>query len=285
MNKIFKVKELLKETAIKAGFDSFGVCSVEDFSAEESCKIQNWLECGMNAEMKYLERSLPTKISPRKFFEDAKSAICLSANFYRPTEDNRIATYAQGEDYHNVLKECVKPIVKKIEELGGSYKVSIDASPLWEKALARRAGIGWIGKNTLIIRKENGAWSFLCIILTSLELPFDTPIAESCGDCEACIKSCPSNAISEKGLDARKCISYLTIENKKPLSIEESKLVGNKIFGCDICLRACPYTANAPQPKIEKFNTKIELPKSPTLQDILKVAKSTPMSRRFKQTI
>ncbi len=277
---LLKVK--LKEKALELGFSDLRVCTVDDFSSEESDKFQAWINCGMNAQMAYLERAVEKKISPKKFFDKAQSAIVVCANFYRPTSETRIATYAQGADYHDILPPKLRELGKILEDAGGEQKYSVDASPLWEKALAVRAGIGWRGKNTLIIREENGAWSFLGVILTSLALPFDEPIENLCADCRKCLDACPSSALGDWGLNANKCISYLTIEKKGELTPEEKNLSKDKIFGCDICLRACPYGANAPLSNIAEFQTSLKLSANPYIEEIKKVAQGTPMSRRFK---
>ena len=275
------IKSELFRTAMKCGFDGFGVCSADDFSSAERARLDAWLESGMCAEMGYLRRGADTKLSPRKFMPNAISAICLAANFFRKSPETRIALYAQGPDYHHVLRNRIREVEDIIAANGGEYRTSIDASPLWEKAIAARAGIGCIGKNTLIIRKFNGPWSFLCVILCNLKLPTDAPAQDICGNCDICIKACPSRAISSAGIDARKCISYLTIEKKSALSEEETKLSQNKIFGCDACLRACPYGKDAPEAAIEEFRGTIQLPQNPSRDDLLNAARGTPMWRRF----
>lgn len=237
----------------------------------------------MFAGMSYVARALGTKISARKFFADANSAIVLSANYYRPSSERRVALYAQGADYHEVIKRRLPPLCKILEDAGGVQKCSVDASPLWEKAFASRAGIGWIGRNTLIIRRDNGPWSFLCLILTSVKLPVDPPVDAGCGSCTKCVEACPTSALGDAGLDANKCISYLTIEKKGSLSDGEKRMVGDRIFGCDICLSVCPFGVGAPMAKIPEFQSVLKLSDTPTDGELRIASRGTPMLRRFKR--
>lgn len=240
------IKVKLKEMAAELKFDDLRICDVGDFPESDKTKFYNCMNLGMFDKMEYLKRAAEKKISPTKYFPKAKSAVCVCANFWRESSEKRIALYAQSEDYHRVIKPKLLMLSKLLEEFGGEQKVSVDSSPLWEKLLAARAGLGWIGKNTLLTRETNGSWNFIGIILTSLALPFDEQIKNKCGNCRECVDACPTSALSENGLDARKCISNLTIERKDELSDEEKKLVGNIIYGCDVCLRACPFGKKAP---------------------------------------
>ncbi len=276
------IKVKLKDEALKLGFDDLKVCSAEDFSEAEVARLRKWFDNGFFDKMEYLKRGLGAKISPRKFLPEAMSAVCVCAPFWRDSDEKRIALYAQGDDYHDVIKPKLLELAKILEEVGAKCRVSVDASPLWEKLLARRAGLGWIGKNTLIIRNADGAWHFLGVILTSMLLPFDEPIKNRCGGCNACVKACPSGAITEYGIDARKCISNLTIERKGELSEQEKRLVGDKIFGCDECLRACPFGKNAKPTTIAEFLKTIKVSENPPMSEIVKIAVGTPMERKFK---
>ncbi len=277
-----RLKVKLKEEALSLGFSDMRVCTVEDFSAEDAERLKLWIDCGMSAGMSYLARSLETKIRPRKFFAEANSAIVLSANFYRPSRERRIALYAQGADYHDVIGRKLLPLCKILEDAGGRQKCSVDASPLWEKAFAVRAGIGWRGRNTLIIRRDNGPWSFLGLILTSVKLPADSPVENCCASCMKCVDACPTSALGKMGLDANKCVSYLTIEKKGVLSGDEMRMAGDKIFGCDICLRVCPFGAGAPLAEIPEFQSELKISDAPTKDELRLVARGTPMGRRFK---
>ncbi len=277
------LKVKLKEESEKLGFDGFGVCSAEDFSSAEAAELRCWLDKGMNDKMEYLERAFEKKISPRKYFPQARCVVCLAANFYRPSPESRIALYAQSEDYHKVIKPKLEKLALLMSGFGGEQKVCIDASPLWEKQLARRAGLGWIGKNTLVLRELNGPWSFIGLILTSLDLPLDSEIPNLCGQCTRCVDACPNGALTDIGLDARKCISNLTIERKPPLPETERKMCADKIFGCDICLRACPFTPKTRIGIMRELDSRIVLPPSPSPDDIARVSEGTPVQRMLRR--
>ena len=274
------LKVKLKDKALELGFDDLRICSAEDFGEFESAKLQKWLDDGMFDKMQYLQRAKLSKISPQRFLDGAVSAVCVCASFWRESPERRIALYAQGKDYHDVIKPKLLELAKILELAGEKTRVSVDASPLWEKLLACRAGLGWIGKNTLLTRAENGSWNFIGVILTTAKLPFDFPIENKCGACQKCIESCPTGAITSNGIDARKCISNLTIERKE-ISDDEKKLIGEKIFGCDECLRACPFGKTAPVAKIPEFTKSIILSENPSMQEILCVSQDTPMERKF----
>ena len=277
---LLKVK--LKDKALELGFDDLRVCSASDFGEEESVRLQKWLDDGMFDRMQYLQRAKSAKISPQKYLQGAVSAICVCASFWRNSPERRIALYAQGKDYHDVIKPKLLDIASVLETEGYLARVSVDASPLWEKLLCARAGLGWIGKNTLLTRAENGSWNFLGVILTTALLPFDSPIENRCGACVQCVKACPTCAITDNGVDARKCISNLTIERKE-LNEAETKLIGEKIFGCDECLRACPFGKNSADAKIADFTSNIILSENPSMQEIFDIAQGTPMERKFKK--
>ena len=274
------LKVKLKYKALELGFDDLRICSAEDFGEVESAKLQKWLDDGMFDKMQYLQRAKLAKISPQKFLDGAVSAVCVCASFWRESPERRVALYAQGKDYHDVIKPKLLELAEILESAGEKTRVSVDASPLWEKLLACRAGLGWIGKNTLLTRSENGSWNFIGVILTTAKLPFDSPIENRCGTCKQCIESCPTGAITANGIDARKCISNLTIERKE-ISDDEKKLVGEKIFGCDECLCACLFGKSASIAKIPEFRKSIILPENPSMQEILEVSHGTPMERKF----
>ena len=276
-----EIKVKLKEAALKLKFDDLRVCGTEDFSESDASSLRRWLEDGMNDRMVYLEKAFNAKVSPRSYFPEAKSAICVCANYWRESAERRIALYAQSKDYHGVIKPKLLELAAVLEPFGGKQRISVDSSPLWEKLLAARSGLGWIGKNTLLTRESNGPWSFIGIILTNLELPRDSALENRCGKCSACIDACPSKALGRSGIDARKCVSNLTIERRGGLSEGEKELVGKSIFGCDLCLRACPFGKNAPAAAMEEFRTSIVLSVRPTGEEVAAAAKETPMSRKF----
>ncbi len=246
------------------------------------------MESGRADRLGFLARGIETRFDPKKLFPEARTALVFAANFFRESAERRIALYAQGKDYHEVLKAKLEEISKLLENFGGIQKICLDASPIAEKLLAARAGLGSIGKSTLLIRKENGPWSLLGVILTSLELPTDAVNEASlprCGSCTMCLDACPTGALdAELGLDARRCISNLTIERRREtLNAEELTLAEGKLFGCDECLRACPFGKNAPEAEIEEFKTTLALNTDAKFEDLESVAFGTPIARAFRK--
>jgi len=276
-------KHKIVEKALALGFEGAGVCDASPIEEFASKRFEEWLRLGMADKMDYMARNPDKRFNPKLLFEKAESVLALAANFFRPCPETRIATYAQGADYHGVIKAKLQSLAAFMAEMGGEQKICVDTSPIAEKLLAQRAGLGWIGKNTLLIRRLNGPWSFIGLILTSLKLPPDAPFEKSlCGACDKCLKACPTAALTPNGLDARKCISNLSIE-RSALSQEEKALLGDKLFGCDECLRACPFGKNAPRAQIEEFRTAFEpLPPSASREDLKKICAGTPIARAFR---
>lgn len=228
---------------------------------DEEALLLQWLENGYNADMAYMGRNIDKRINPSLLVEGAKSIIVLSYNYYpekelSPNAKFSIANFAYGEDYHNVLKDKMKQLAMDIEqfiETSFIYRAFVDSAPILERALAVRSGLGWIGKNSHLIQKGRGSFFFISTIFTSLELKPDSPFTTShCGRCQACINSCPKQAIMpNKTIDSNRCISYLTIEAKDnwDASVSNSQSANddsqcnpsNYIFGCDICQQVCPH--------------------------------------------
>jgi epoxyqueuosine reductase len=241
--------------AAAAGFDLSGVAAASTHA--DSSRYQAWVAEGKAGEMRYLtdyradRRNRPTDLLP-----SARSIICL-AMFYngpepRSTEFDEvgrawISRYAWGEDYHEVLKKRLGDFVRELLEIEMfEYKICVDTAPLLERSYAREAGLGWIGKNTCLINEGKGSWFFLAEILTSLDLEADRPAPDRCGSCTRCIDACPTVALTPEGLDARLCISYLTIELRADIPEPLRPLMGNHVFGCDICQDVCPWNRKAP---------------------------------------
>jgi epoxyqueuosine reductase len=241
--------------AAAVGFDLSGVAAAVPHP--DTVRYHSWVADGNAGEMRYLtdyradRRGQPTDLLPT-----ARSIICL-AMFYngpepRSTEFDEqgrawISRYAWGEDYHGILKQRLEQLVRDLREIQPfDYKICVDTAPLLERSYAREAGLGWIGKNTCLINQAKGSWFFLAEILTSLELEPGSPAPDRCGTCTRCIDSCPTAAITPEGLDARLCISYLTIELRAGIPEALRPLVGNHIFGCDICQDVCPWNRKAP---------------------------------------
>ena len=254
-----EVKTRLVQFARELGFDS---CRVAACSAPAHAdKFDDWLDEGAHGEMEYMARATEKRREPQKVLHGAKSIIVLALNYFQgggnaaepvpvrlgpaTTEQKargRIARYAWGDDYHDVIAAKLDKIDIFLCNLGGRQKCYVDTGPVLERDHAAQAGIGWHGKSTMLIDEKLGTWFFLAEILTTLELPADDSAQDRCGTCERCINACPTGAITAPHkLDARRCISYLTIELKSSIPLELRPLIGDRIFGCDDCLDACPW--------------------------------------------
>jgi epoxyqueuosine reductase len=259
-------EELKKELiafAREMGFDScrVGACAPPPHATE----FRNWLREGTAGEMHYMERSKEKRCDPQKVLPGARSIIVVALNYFqgdtiRPSKGGttgKIARYAWGDDYHNVITARLDKIDNFLGGFDGRQKCYVDTGPILERDYAAQAGIGWHGKSTMLIDPRLGTWFFLGEILTTLDLPPDDPQPDRCGKCERCIKACPTGAITAPHqLDARRCISYLTIELKGSIPLEFRPLIGNRIFGCDDCLDACPWNRFAKTSREHAFSAR-----------------------------
>jgi len=243
-----KRTNLLKNKAIELGFTSCRI-SKAGFLENEAPKLEQWLKEERNGKMAYMGNHFDKRLDPRLLVEGSKSVITLVYNYF-PENDNlskgefKISRYAYGEDYHLVLKEKLTELLSRLREEIGNIegRVFVDSAPVLEKAWAAKNGTGWLGKNTNIIHPKLGSYFFLCELILDLELIEDTPINDHCGTCTRCIDACPTNAITGPyRLDAKKCISYLTIELKESIPIQFKNQMENWVFGCDICQEVCPW--------------------------------------------
>jgi epoxyqueuosine reductase len=257
------VRDLRAEVA-RLGFQGMGICG-PGASAHIDSYIQ-WIEEGNHGEMAYLGRpeSVDRRRDLRKTMEDVRSVIVVCQDYYQPdspgipTDPARgvVSRYARGVDYHELVKDRLHELLSwlrrevRSRKLGGEVRgfPYVDTGPILERELGARAGVGWFGKNTMLLRPKRGSYFFLGILLTDLELPVDLPfLTEHCGTCQACIDACPTQALLGRDasgapvMDARRCISYLTIELKGPIPRELRPAIGNRIFGCDICQEVCPW--------------------------------------------
>uniref|UniRef100_UPI00157522D9 tRNA epoxyqueuosine(34) reductase QueG n=1 Tax=Caulobacter sp. S45 TaxID=1641861 RepID=UPI00157522D9 len=217
-------------------------------------RLQQFVEAGRHGAMDWMETTLERRAHPRSLWPEARSALVLGLN-YGPDRDPRalqaepglgaISAYAQGDDYHQLIKGRLKTLAAWVKaRFGGEVKVFVDTAPLMEKPLAQAAGLGWQGKHTNLVSREFGSWLFLGVVLTTLDLPPDAPEGgvQACGSCRACLDACPTDAFPAPfQIDARRCISYLTIEHEGPIPLEFREALGNRIYGCDDCLAACPW--------------------------------------------
>ncbi|PCI99886.1 MAG: tRNA epoxyqueuosine(34) reductase QueG [Flavobacteriales bacterium] len=243
-----KYTHQIKTEAQRLGFSFCGI-SKAGFLEEEAPRLENWLKQNMHGEMHYMENNFDKRLDPTLLVEGSKSVISLLFNYY-PEEEQRsdtfkISKYAYGEDYHFVIKDKLKDIVHFInDEIGEvSARVFVDSAPVLDRAWANKSGLGWIGKNGMLINKEQGSFFFLAEIILDLELDYDNPVTDHCGTCRACLDACPTEAIlPNKVVDGSKCISYFTIELKDEILPNEVKGKFNDwAFGCDICQDICPW--------------------------------------------
>lgn len=261
----------------------FGAIGVTDPSAIDGAqvKLEAFLDAGAHGEMEWLADNPARRADPKVMWQDVRSVIMLGMN-YGPDENPMailkerssaaISVYARGDDYHDLIKKRLKQLARwLIAEAGGEVKVFVDTAAVMEKPLASAAGLGWQGKHTNMVSRDFGSWLFLGAIFTTLELPRDAPITDRCGSCRSCLDSCPTSAfIAPYRLDARRCISYLTIEHKGPIPHEFRKAMGNRIYGCDDCLAACPWNKFAQEGREAKLAARDEL-RAPTLAELSKL--------------
>lgn len=240
--------KLIKEKALAMGFSSIGV-SKAGFLEEEAPRLEKWLKNGFQGEMNYLENNFDKRLDPRLLVEGAKSVISLSYNYYpeeqQPKDTYQLAKYAYGQDYHHVIKNKLQELLlfihEEIGEVGG--RVFTDSAPVLERAWAQKSGLGWNGKHSLLIQKQEGSFFFLAEMILDLELEYDVPFTtDHCGSCTKCIDACPTQAILPNNtVDGSKCISYFTIELKNELPNAVKGKFDDWMFGCDICQDVCPW--------------------------------------------
>ncbi|MDP1630739.1 MAG: tRNA epoxyqueuosine(34) reductase QueG [Caulobacter sp.] len=270
-------KSRIRQDAERLGFEVCGFAPADEaWPAGE--RLARFVAEGLHGTMGWMAETLERRSHPRGMWSDARSAIVLGLN-YGPGSDplaalarrsnGVISVYAQGDDYHELIKGRLKQIAGQIvARHGGEVKVFVDTAPLMEKPLAQRAGLGWQGKHTNLVSRELGSWLFLGSILTSLEIAPDAAEVDHCGSCRACLDICPTGAFPEPyRLDARRCISYLTIEHAGPVPEDLRVAMGNRIYGCDDCLAVCPWNKFAATARESAFHAREAL-KSPSLADL-----------------
>jgi epoxyqueuosine reductase len=278
-----KLRSELEEKARELGFCAFGVARA-DAAPLTAGRLRAWLDSGAHGDMIWMEETAERRGSPAGLWSEVRSVIALGMS-YAPARDplalaaapdrGRISVYAQGADYHDLIKKALKALARwLVEEAPCALKVFVDTAPVMEKPLAEAAGLGWQGKHTNLVSRADGSWLFLGAIYTTLELggdlPANSPHAMRCGSCRACLDACPTNAFPAPfRLDARRCISYLTIEHKGPIPEEFRAAIGNRIYGCDDCLAVCPWNRFADAARANKaFLPRAELA-APALGDLL----------------
>jgi epoxyqueuosine reductase len=238
---------IVKNTAKKLGFEYCGISRAEHLQ-EEASRLKKWLEKNHHGKMAYMANHFDKRLDPTQLVENAKSVISLLYNYYPESEINtedsyKIARYAYGKDYHYLIKDKLKDFLKQVQghvkDVEG--RVFVDSAPVLERQWAARSGLGWIGKNTMLINKNSGSYFFIAEMILNIELQYDNPMGDFCGTCSRCIDACPTQALSPYQMDASKCISYLTIELKDDIPEVFQGKMKNWIFGCDICQEVCPW--------------------------------------------
>ncbi|MEA1874494.1 MAG: tRNA epoxyqueuosine(34) reductase QueG [Bacteroidota bacterium] len=243
---ITKNTDIVKSLAQKVGFDLVGITSPE-IPKTDQYKYTNWLSNGFAANMGYLHRNIDLRTNPENLFNGVKSILVLGLSYYpadKPKLPYKISKYAYGRDYHKLIKSRGKLLQKELRAFFPDLKsrIFVDSAPVMERSLAVQAGFGWIGKNTCLINRKKGSFLFLASLFLNIELNADSPFVNSfCGNCTKCIDACPTNALSEAGLDANRCISYHTIETQESIPNEILQNMDNQLFGCDICQDVCPW--------------------------------------------
>ena len=260
--------QLIKRLAKQIGFSSCGISRAR-FLHEEEKNFEDWLKQGYQGTMSYLERNFDKRLDPTKLVPGAKSIISLTFNYF-PTKkkfnDNSflISKYAYGKDYHIIIKDKLKELFSQMKKEVGDIegRVFVDSAPIHERAWAKISGLGWIGKNSLLLNKKMGSYFFLAELICDLDLEYDSTVSDHCGTCTKCIDACPTDAITQaQVVDANRCISYLTIENKNEIPKELSKSFNNYIFGCDICQDVCPWNKFSTSHNEKEFLPKEEFSK------------------------
>ena len=279
MDKGEELKEAIRAEAERLGFVACGFASA-DGHKEHGANLMRWIADGRHGSMEWFEARAHHRVSPTALWPDARSVIALAMS-YAPDHDplalaadgsaGRISVYAQGRDYHDAVKKALKALARwLVDRAGGELKVFVDTAPVMEKPLSAAAGIGWQGKHTNLVSRQHGSWLFLGVIFTSLDIAPDAPARDTCGSCSRCLDACPTNAFDgERRIDARKCISYLTIEHKGPIPHEHRRAIGNRIYGCDDCLAVCPWNRFAQSAAANRVFVAREELKAPRLADLL----------------
>lgn len=259
MNKAAYSTEI-KEYALSLGFDACGICRAEPIGDTDKSHLDKWIEDGYQADMDYLARNTDKRINPTLLVDGAKSIISVALNYYPHERQSeaapQFAYYAYGKDYHDVMKDKLNRLFDFIKSLlpKAQGRVFCDTAPVMERYWAAKAGLGFIGKNTLLIIPKKGSYFFLGEVILDQEFQYDRPLDLSCGKCTRCLDACPTNALEKPHLlNANKCISYQTIENKGEIDQSIKPLLNNRMYGCDICQQVCPWNRYSKPHRTEEF--------------------------------
>ncbi|MBI2433289.1 MAG: tRNA epoxyqueuosine(34) reductase QueG [Candidatus Hydrogenedentes bacterium] len=270
------VASTVKTYAAGLGLDACGIARVSEADPED--RLGQWLRRGFHADMYWMARTMAIRQDVRLRLPGAQSVIVVARNYYAPRPEQppgngKVARYAWGRDYHRVLRKPLGRLAAYLKELAPESEsfISIDSGPVLERTWAARAGVGWIGKNSLVLRRDLGSWFFLGVLVTTLELEPDSPLPDACGSCTACLDACPTGAIVEaQVVDATRCISYQTIENRREIPPAVARKMEDWVFGCDICQEVCPWNRFAAPTTEPDIHPRVGHA-APDLQELLKM--------------
>ncbi|MDB4500547.1 tRNA epoxyqueuosine(34) reductase QueG [Akkermansiaceae bacterium] len=268
------IKSNIQFIARQLGFDDCRIAQAG--RAPHADRYLEWLDEGQAGDMGWLERNVERRCDPREVLPGCQSVISLALNYLpakeHPETGYRIAKYSWNDDYHDIIEEKLKDLDSALQDMGGQQRYYVDTGPILERDFASAAGLGWNGKSTVQIHKKLGTWFFLCELLTTLDLEPDTPSKDHCGKCTACIQACPTSAITgPRKMEATRCVSYLTIEHKGAIPVEFRKAMGDRIYGCDDCLDACPWNRFAKISRETRLHARGEIFEH-SLNDFLKMS-------------
>lgn len=268
-------------------FDAIGVATIEPIE-DEMTHLEQWLEKGYAGEMRYMHNNLHLRANPKELLPEAKSMIMVLMNYYprqwQPDDKQQIAAYAYGNDYHHIVKSKLTQLAEEINKIAPhKYAVFCDSAPVLERYWATRAGLGWIGRNGMLVNPTLGTFTFIGTLITSLDLEPSREMENRCGTCSKCMDACPTKAILNKTIDARRCLSYQTIEKRGEIDNELIEMAGNTLYGCDRCQLACPWNRFAHphnHPELEPIEGIFELDwASMTRSEFNRKLKFSPMQR------
>lgn len=250
--------EMVKRLALECGFDDCRIAAAG--LATHAPDFLKWIEDGCHGEMAWMARAPERRSDPREVLPGCRSVVCLALNYYPGRSAGRgyrVARYAWNDDYHDIVLPMLKRMDDGMAALGGTQRYYVDTGPVLERDFATDAGLGWNGKSTVQIHRGLGTWFFLAELLTTLDLAPDTPFGNHCGKCSRCIDACPTGAITAPHrVDARRCVSYLTIEHKGPIPEEFREAIGDRLYGCDSCLEVCPWNRFARISRETRFHAR-----------------------------
>ncbi len=264
--------ESVKDLTRALGFDAVAIGPADP--PEHGPALERWIEAGYAGGMGYLARRLPERLDPRRVLPGAASVVSVALNYYQGEAPDPswapVARYAWGRDYHDVMSPRLARLAAYLDEAcGARSRGYVDTGPVLERDLAARAGLGWIGKNTMLLRQGLGSWFFIGVLLTTAELERDAPLPDRCGSCRACLDVCPTEAfVAPYVLDARRCISYLTIEHRGEIDADLGGQMGEWQFGCDLCQSVCPWNRKAPVTSDQSFTPAVPYPEAGALVEM-----------------